>query len=573
MIARCIRNLTVSLTAAIVLMAASSHPAAAHHVVWVDMSGLSLASWGSVNGNTPPTANDISAVRAQVFANMVEDYAPFDITLTLFQPANGRYTRVAILDSDQGGLYGCAGADCCPAGGTCTGISSWDSSNPSQAEIYAGSFSNLGSFTGANATTARIANGISHTASHELGHILDLTHCNAADDSITLGCTDITSNTNDQNVTSHIMASGTSWGLSSEERATVERFFSIHASRRRLHQNFQVRNHFLPLQTLNGGSRADLLYGRVSSPTTTTWYRRLSDGTAFGTWSMASSDAGDAGDIFLVGDVSGDGRADLVYGQLVSATQVRWYVRTANSSGILSNASIWRDDAGDVGDIFRLGDVDGDGRDDLVYGRPITSTTVRWYARLSNGTGFGDFTTWRSDAGDEGDLFFLGDVDDDGDADLVYGEIVSDSQVRWYARMSNGSGFGARETWREDAGDRGDLFYIVPVGDADADLVYGRIDSDTVIRWYVRGSTGSAFGDLATWAGDAGDAGDLMRLGDGNGDGMADLLYGRPVGMTSLSEAPDLTQVTWYGRLSEGDGFGDYTTWSSNAGDEGDIFP
>ncbi|MBI5503268.1 MAG: VCBS repeat-containing protein [Deltaproteobacteria bacterium] len=569
-----IRPLLLCFAIAAVLVTFAPREVRAHHAVWVDMSGLQLAAFATVNGNTPPTANDIAAVQALVFANMIEDYAPFDVTLTRFQPANGRYTRVAMLDSAQpGGLYGCAGGSCCPVGGVCTGISSWDSSNPSQAEIYAGSFAGLGSLSGANATTARIANALSHTASHELGHVLDLTHCNAADDSITLGCAGINANTNDQNPNSHIMASGKSWGLTPAQRATVDRFFSIHASRRLLLGNFQVRNHFLPLQTLNGGSRADLLYGRVSSPATTTWYRRLSDGSAFGNWATASTDAGNAGDIFLAGDVSGDGRADLVYGRAVSATQMRWYVRTSNNAGIFSDATVWRDDAGNVGDIFRLGDVNGDGRDDLAYGRPLTSTTVRWYVRLSTGAGFGDYSTWRSDAGDEGDLFFLGDVDGDGDADLVYGEIVAPTQVRWYARMSSGAAFGARETWREDAGDRGDLFYLGPVGDADADLVYGRVDSDTQMRWFVRGSNGSAFGDWSTWAEDAGDAGDLPRLGDGDGDGRLDLVYGRPAGMTSLVNAPDLTLVTWFGRPSQGSAFGDWSTWATDAGNEGDLFP
>ncbi len=552
---------------------ASSAPASAHHVIWLDFGSFNLNSWSSVNGNTPPTANDIASVRAQVVANMVRDYALLDVYFTEFQPANGRYTRVKILGTNQGGLFGCAGPDCCPPGGTCTGIGSWNDMTVSTAEVYSGSFSSDGSFTGANATTARIANGISHTASHELGHILDLSHCNAADDSVTLGCSNITSNTDDQNVNWHIMASGSSWGITMSQRATRDRFFSIHASRRILAGNFQQASHWNDLPNLNGGSRADLLYGRPLSPSTTTWYGRLSSGTAFGSYTTWNGDAGDAGDIFLTGDVNNDNRADLVYGRFLSATQVAWYVRLSSGSA-LGSYTTWSSDAGDAGDIFRLADVNGDNRDDLVYGRPLTSTTVRWYVRLSTGTSFGSYTTWVDDAGDIGDIFLIDDVDADGDADLVYGRELSATQVKWYARKSNGSSFGSVSVWKEDAGDRDDLFLLGDSGgDGDADLLYARTLSDFQVRWYYRPSMGDEFGDLQTWKDDAGDAGDFFRLGDGTGDGRLDLFYARPLGMTSLTATPSLTLIRWYGRPSLGGSFGDYTTWVSDAGDEGDIIP
>ena len=61
---------------------------------------------------------------------------------------------------------------------------------------------------------------------HELGHVLDLSHCNAADDSITIGCSDSFSDTDDLNVLWHVMASGSSWGLTSEQRATWNAAFA-----------------------------------------------------------------------------------------------------------------------------------------------------------------------------------------------------------------------------------------------------------------------------------------------------------------------------------------------------------
>ncbi len=556
----------------IVLLSAAR--AWAGHVIYVDYSDFNLNSWSSVNGNNPPTTSDLNAIKKQVIANMSEDYATFDITITTSKPANGRYTWVKILGTDAGGLYGCAGPDCCEEG-DCTGIGSWNDMTESALEVYSGSFSNKSDFTGSNATTARIANGISGTASHELGHILGLEHCHAADDAITLGCDGITSNTEDQNVLWHTMASGSSWGLTPAQRATRDRFFSVHSERRKLASAVQLRNHFAPLANVNGGSGpfADLTYGRLSSPNAIKWYARLSSGSAFGNYSEWSADAGDAGDIFLTGDVNDDGRADLVYGRIQSSTQVTWYVRLSNGNGF-GNYSTWANDAGDAGDTFRLADVNDDGRADLVYGRALDSTTVRWYVRKSNGSSFGNYSTWANDAGDVGDLFFLADADADGDADLVYSRAVSSTQVKWWVRRSDGSNFGSLETWSSDAGDRGDLMYVGDAsGDGDADLVYGRVNSSFGVTWYYRPSTGSIFGNVATWANDAGDAGDLFRLGDTTGDGQLDLMYGRPLGMASLTATPNLASVRWYGRSSQGTGFSSFSTWADDAGDEGDCFP
>jgi len=563
--------------AALLLVSMCAQTVQAQHVVWLDFSGFNLSAYASVNGNSPATSADVTTVRNLVIANMVEDLAPFDIQLTTFQPPNGRYTRVRILGSNGGGLIGCAGPSCCANAGMCSGINTWDAMTVSGAEVYAGSLASNGSFSGTNATTARIANGISHTSSHELGHVLGLFHANAADDSISLGCNDrsCTTQTADQNPNWHIMSSGASWGLTMPQRATRDRFYSIHASRQVLYTSFQGRSHWdsLPDLSMDDWWPADLAYGQVQSPTSTAWVAQLSNGEQFDTATAWSADAGNAGDIFLTGDVDGDQQDDLVYGRITAANTVRWFVRLSNGSGF-GTVTTWVNDAGNAGDIFRLADVNGDRLADLVYGRPLSSTQMRWYVRLSTGGEFGPFTTWSSDAGDEGDIFFLADVDADGDADLLYGRSVSPTQVTWYVRRSNGLAFGAYEIWSNDAGDAGDLYAIGDDNlDGAADLYYGRIVSDTQITWYFRPSTGSSFGDFSTFSTDAGDAGDLFRLGDGNNDGLTDIFYGRPSGMTSLTAQPNLTQVTWFGRLSTGSEFGEFTTWNNNAGNEGNVFP
>jgi len=553
----------------IVLLSAAR--AWAGHVVWIDYSKFNLGEWSSVNGNSPPKTSDLNAIKKQIIANVTEDYATFDITFTTVKPANGRFTQVKVLSNDAGGLFGCSGEGCG------TGIGSWDTETESSLKVFAGTLSAYGEFTGSNATTARLANSLAGTISHELGHILGLYHCRAADDSFIVGCSEegTPDVSNDKNARAwHIMSSGLSWGLTEEEKATNDRFFSKHSERRKLAGAVQLRNHFAPLANVNGGKtpKADLTYGRLSSPDVMKWYVRLSSGSEFGGYDEWSDNAGNAADIFLTGDVHNDGRADLVYGRIQSPTQVSWYVRKSNGSGF-SGYNEWASDAGDAGDIFRLADVNKDGQADLVYGRPLDKATVRWFVRKSNGTGFGNAETWADDAGNIGDLFFLTDADADGDADLVYSRAITSNEVKWWVRRSNGSKFGSAELWHSNGGDKGDLMYVGDAdGDGDADLVYGRVYGGKGVAWYVRRGTGYIFGFAETWANDAGDAGDLFRLGDTTGDGMLDLMYGRPIGISSLTATPDLTQVRWYGRSSLGTGLSSVSTWA-DAGNEGDCFP
>jgi hypothetical protein len=544
----------------------------AGHVAWVDFSDFDLDAWSSVNGNSPPKSSDVEAVKRQIIAKMTEDYATFDLTITTSKPANGRYTQVKMLKKVVDGTFGASGAGCG------TDIGSWDEVTVSCLEVYAGTLSTFPEFTGSNATTARISNSLSGTASHELGHILGLFHCHAANDSFTVGCDEDATpdNSKDKNAPQwHIMSSGASWELTEESKATLDRFFSPHSERRVLAGTLQLRNHFAPLANVDetsSTSRADLTYNRLSSPSTVQWFARMSSGSAFGSFSEWSADAGDAGDMFFTADVNDDNRADLVYGRILSTTQVAWYVRISNGSGF-GPYTVWAGDAGDAGDIFRLADVDADGRADLVYGRAINPTTMRWYVRKSDGNSFGSYSIFSYDAGDVGDLFFVADVDKGKKADLVYARAVTSTQVKWFVRRSDAATFGPLETWSDDAGDQGDLMYVGDANmDGKADLVYGRVSSSLDVTWYFRASEGSAFGYPMTWA-NAGDAGDLFRLGDTTGDGMVDLMYGRPSGLVSLTASPNHGLVRWYGRSSLAAAFSSVSTWANDAGDEGDCFP
>jgi len=568
---------------AFVMLAAA--PASAHHVVWLDFSLYDLSRHNTVNGNNPPTALDEQLVRDMVIANMMRDYAAYDLTFSLTQPNGGLYTRVSFHPDSVGSpLYGCAGASCCSFG-NCTGIGSWDD-GISGAEVYVGSFRQKAVWQGANATTQRLANGIAASASHELGHVLGLTHCFAADDyfDANVACSNGFGATTDANQNNHLMATGAT-GISDVQRATVDRFFSIHSSRRRLATNLQARNQASALGDTNGDGQSDLTYACVASRQSVNVFGRSGKdgalGGVFGGAKLWKAGAGSGFDLYLLGDVTGDGRDDLVVGEIPDAATVVWTVRKS-TGGKFGLPEAWSADAGRLGDRFRLGDIDGDGDADLLYGRADSATPsspLDWYVALSSGSAFGAETPIGNNLGVEDDVTMIGDVNGDGMDDLV--TIARGAPPLADVYLSNGVAMtiGTTDELLNGVLGNPDLWMLADVnGDGDDDLAAGTVLNASTVRWEVSLSEGECailgcFEGATTWNANAGNAGDLFRLGFGPGDPRADLFYGRAIGQDSLVTPVDTTLLRWFARESSGSVFGVDTVYAPDAGAEGWFVP
>jgi len=285
-------------------------------------------------------------------------------------------------------------------------------------------------------------------------------------------------------------------------------------------------------------------------------------------------DRGDLGEkehIYIRGDVDGDGLRDLVRGRILDPWTVEWNVHIAfvfggATSYFDSLSNPWHPDLGSKKSRFFLGDVDGDGLEDLVFTdraypatashgwTPTPPVTGVWVA-LSDGDSFGEPVEWASglSCAPCGGLF-VGDVDGDEKADLVQAmkSFSAPRTLEWQVALSDGSSFGDWESWGETPARPLSKFLLGDVsGDGRDDIVFSVPPpwrSRRYLDWQAALSAGDHFMAPALWLEGFGRWWQRFGLTDIDSDGLFDLLAwqrwrGEWIFDAALSEGSSFTDL------------------------------
>lgn len=331
---------------------------------------------------------------------------------------------------------------------------------------------------------------------------------------------------------------GVRLGLSAGDIAAVNKLYAFF--NRKGHEYFCVGQEVCAVGDINGDGKDDIV-DFLRSTFTNEWQGdvniTLSNGQTFGGGQKWHDYFCVGNEQCALGDVNGDGKDDLIDFLRDSFTgALQGDVNVALSNGTSFGAGQKWHDFFCVGqEVCLVGDVNGDGKDDVVrflHGTGDATSMGFVKVALSNGASFGSTTVWHNYFCVGNEVCALADVNGDGKDDLV--DFLRDSftgalQGDVNVALSTGTSFGAGQKWH-------DYFCIgqerCAVGDVNGD---GKDDIITFLRdtsglgeargdVYVALSTGTGFAQSFKGHGFLCIVQQVCDVGDVNGDGKNDLL-------------------------------------------------
>jgi hypothetical protein len=303
----------------------------------------------------------------------------------------------------------------------------------------------------------------------------------------------------------------------------------------------------------NGDGKSDLLFQWFDGSGNFHNTVAPSLGSTFGGPSDWLANVGQGAQTYI-GDFNGDGKADLLFGWMDGSNN--WHMTVSLSQGgSFSSPVDWLLNQGQGTQIF-IGDYNGDGKSDVAMGWYDASGNWHWTVALSNGSSFLPGSDWLINQG-QGSQVFVGDFNGDGKSDLLFSWTDDAGNFHNSVAISTGSSFAGAQDWLMNQGQGAQIYVGDFNGDRKTDLMFTWFDGGGNWHNSVALSTGSSFNGSSFWLDNEGQ-GVQYLLGDFTGDKKTDLLF-------SYNDELLTVQQPCWDHANNGPAMSDGLNWIENA--------
>lgn len=250
------------------------------------------------------------------------------------------------------------------------------------------------------------------------------------------------------------------------------------------------------------------------------WFENIDGLEDFGTERVIATNISGANYVYCI-DLDSDGDMDVLSLALWDNI-IAWH-ENLDGLGNFGPKNIIASDA----DYIYAADIDNDGDIDLLSastGINGNNGYIAWYENLD---GLGTFSDKKIIANVSGDIIKVGNIDNDGDIDVITG-FSYDNKISWYENLDGDGNFGNEQVISTSAFDVRDIHVIDLDNDGDLDILCADSEGDR-IAWYINLDSQGNFSDresisedtdrpLSVFSADIDNDGDLDVLSDSSQD-------------------------------------------------------